>query len=428
MRLLISAYACAPDLGSEHAVGWNWTNEAHRQGHEVWVLASLAHRGVVEKACTENPDLRGINWIFPEVRGWPLRPATEPKWERTYNLLWQRAALHRARELQKTVRFDVIHHLTWGGVRAPTFLGSLGPPLIIGPVGGGETSPVPLRDGFHFKARVVEAIRDLSNATITLNPLVRPGFDRAAVVFVKTPETHRLLSGPIQQKSVGFLELTLRPTQIGNPRSVRETAPRLLYAGRLLYWKGVHIAVRAFAELAGHLPKARLTIVGRGPEQDRLEADAAGYGLGDRIDFIPWLPQQRLFDLYTSHDVLVFPSLHDSSGGVVLEALANGMPVVCLDLGGPKEIVTPTSGIIVGTAGRNSTEVAIAMADEMHRLLTSPARLSALSAGAVIRAHQFLLADRVTKFYQIVADLIRPSAADFPNFHCSGKLGSLSEG
>lgn len=410
MRLLISAYACAPNLGSEHAVGWNWTTEAHRQGHEVWALASPAHRGAVETACREDPDLDGIHWVFPEVGGWSLRPGIEPKWERTYNLLWQRAALRHARELQPRVGFDVIHHLTWGGVRAPTFLGSLGPPLIVGPLGGGEAAPQLLRDGFHFKARVTEAIRDLSNATIAMNPMVRRGLADAAVIFVKTADTRRLLSRKMQQKSMGFIELGLQPEQIGKPRNGRQTPPRLLYAGRLLYWKGVHIAISAFATLIRRVPEARLTIVGKGPEEPRLKTSAAARGLGDKIDFISWLPQQKLFDLYRSHDLLVFPSLHDSSGGVVLEALSHGLPVICLDLGGPKEIVTPDSGIVVGTAGRNTAQVAAATADEIFRLLTAPGRLSALSASAIARAREFLLSDRVAAFYASAAQAI--SAAD----------------
>jgi hypothetical protein len=44
MKLLISTYACAPNRGSEHGVGWNWTTEAHRLGHEVWALVSPAHK------------------------------------------------------------------------------------------------------------------------------------------------------------------------------------------------------------------------------------------------------------------------------------------------------------------------------------------------------------------------------------------------
>src|SRR6516165_7286462 len=119
MKLLISAYACAPNRGSEHAVGWNWTTEAHRLGHEVWALVSPAHRDAIEDACRSDRVAREIHWIFPELSYWPLQPAKEPKWERTYNLLWQRAALRSARELERRIGFDAIHHLTWAVVRSP---------------------------------------------------------------------------------------------------------------------------------------------------------------------------------------------------------------------------------------------------------------------------------------------------------------------
>jgi Glycosyl transferases group 1 len=403
MKLLVSTYSCAPDHGSEHAAGWNWTTEAHRQGHQVWALASTVHRARIVAACRDDPALAGIAWIFPEVAGWKLRPGTEPVWERSYNLLWQRAALRHARALHREVGFDAVHHLTWGGVRAPTFLGALGVPLIVGPVGGGETSPAALRDGFSLRARITEAVRDLSNATITLNPLVSGGLRDAAVIAVKTPETRRLLSPAMQRKAMLFLELGLSPAQIGTPRRPRPGPPRLLFAGRLLYWKGAHILLRAFADVLRRMPDARLTIVGKGPESGRLHAEAAALRLADNVEFIPWLPQPRLFELYESHDLFVFPSLHDSSGNVVIEALSRGLPVVCLDLGGPAQIVTPACGIVVGTAGRGTAAVAAAMAGEICRLLAAPERLAALSEGAIARAREFMLSDRVAAFYRAVA-------------------------
>lgn len=414
MKLLISTYACAPNHGSEHAVGWNWTTEAHRQGHEVWALASTVHRARIEAACRADPDLAGITWVFPEVRGWPLTPGTEPVWERTYNLLWQRVALRHARALHGAVGFDMVHHLTWGGVRAPTFLGALGVPLIMGPMGGGETSPAALRDGFSRRGRITERVRDLSNATITFNPIVRRGFADAAVIAVKTPDTRRLLTRRMQRKSLTFLELVLQPGQIGAPRPPRRGPPRLLFAGRLLYWKGAHIALRAFAGLAAREPEARLTLVGKGPETARLHAEAAALGVRERVDFIPWLPQPELFALYASHDLFVFPSLHDSSGNVVIEALSRGMPVLCLDLGGPAQIVTPASGVIVPTAGRDTAQVAAAMAEEMAALFADPARLAALSRGAVARAGDFIQADRIAAFYRMAADAAGLAAAPRP--------------
>jgi glycosyltransferase involved in cell wall biosynthesis len=407
MKLLVSTYACGPNLGSEQAVGWNWTTEAHRQGHQVWAMASPVHRAAIAAACREDPDLAGIHWIFPDVRGWPLRPSVEPKWERTYNLLWQRVALRHAIRLQAQVGFDAVHHLTWGGVRAPTFLGALGVPLIIGPVGGGETCPRSLRDAFGVRAKITESIRNLSNATITFNPMVRGGLASAAAIFVKTPDTRRLLTPAMQRKAVTFFELGLHHGQIGTPRGPRDAAPRLLFAGRLLYWKGAHIALRAFAEMRRSVPGARLTIVGKGPERDRLMADAQAMRLGDSVTFVAWLPQQELFGLYASHDLFVFPSLHDSSGTVVVEALARGLPVICLDLGGPGQIVTPGAGIVVATAGRGTAEVASAMAGEMVRLFAAPARLAALSEGAIARARDFLLPGRVARFYGMVEQMVR---------------------
>ena len=343
--------------------------------------------------------VRGIHWAFPELRYWPLEPATEPKWERTYNLIWQRAALRAARAAtQGRIRCDPPSHL--GRVRAPTFLGSLGPPLIIGPIGGGETSPSSLRDGFHFRGKALETLRDLSNSTISINPLVRDGFANAAVIFVKTSDSLNLLSRAMRKKTVVFMELAVQTPQIGSSRMPRQTPARLLYAGRLLYWKGVHIAVQAFAKLLTKIPNARFTIVGSGPEEARLKADTLIRRIKDNVDFIPWLPQSNLLELYDSHDLLLFPSLHDSGGFVVLEALCHGMPVVCLDLEGPKETVTPDSGLIIKTDGRNTTQVASSIADELYNVLQSPTTLAHLSSGAIPRANDFILPNRVARFYQ----------------------------
>src|SRR5574337_2121804 len=193
-RLLISAYACAPNRGSEHGSAWNWTSEVARLRYDATVLVSPAHRDSIRAAVKQDPALQRTRWVFPEVTGWPLQQGKEPVWERTYNLLWQRAALRAARALHREQPFDLVHHLTWAGVRAPTFLGSLGAPLIIGPVGGGETSPRALRDRFPFRGRVLEAVRDLSNATIEFNPIVRRGLRRAGVIFARTADTRNLLS------------------------------------------------------------------------------------------------------------------------------------------------------------------------------------------------------------------------------------------
>ena len=399
MKLLISAYACAPNRGSEHSCGWNWTSEVARLGHEATVLVSPAHRTAILTATQQQPALQRIRWVFPEVAAWPLQQGKEPSWERTYNLLWQREALRVARALHCEQPFDLVHHLTWAGVRAPTFLGALGAPLIIGPVGGGETSPGQLRDRFSLRSRVLEGMRDFSNATIELNPMVRQGLRNAEVIFVRTADTKNLLSPPLRAKTYVQMELGVTQAQIGTPRPIRKMPRKLLYAGRLLYWKGAHIAVEAMSRLVARMPDAHLTIVGNGPEEARLKSEIAQRNLEANITLVSWMPQEQFLRLYDTHDVFVFPSLHDSAGWVVLESLCKGLPVACLNLGGPKEIVTPASGIIVDTTGLDTSGVAAKLAEELRALLADPEQLAALSAGAIARAGDFLLRDQVQRLY-----------------------------
>jgi glycosyltransferase involved in cell wall biosynthesis len=153
-------------------------------------------------------------------------------------------------------------------------------------------------------------------------------------------------------------------------------------------------------------PNARFTIVGSGPERSRLEEDVKQNNLLGSVEFIPQLSQNALFELYRSHDLFLFPSLHDSGGFVVLEALSHGLPVVCLDLGGPKDMVTPNSGVVVKNNGRNTAQVAATMARDISRLLASPDKLTVLSAGAVSRAQDFILPQRIKRFYNCAMKFI----------------------
>jgi len=403
MKLLISAYACAPDRGSEHGSAWGWTTEANRLGHFLWVLVSPQNRQSIAAAVRRTPELQRINWVFPEVRFWPMKPGVEPKWERTYNLLWQKAAVPVAESLQAEIGFDFVHHLTWAGIRAPTCLGSLGVPLIIGPIGGGETSPAMLRNRLPVRGRLLESVRDFSSRTIEMNPYVRHGFQSASVIFARTEDTRNVLSAGLRSKTLVRMELGVQPEQIGAARAMRNSAPRLLFAGRLLYWKGVHIAIEAMASLVKKSPDIRLTIVGSGPEEKRLKADVNNRGLGQNVEFISWMKQEGLTQLYEAHDMLVFPSLHDSAGWVVLEALCRGLPVACLDLGGPKEIVTTDCGIIVNTKHASTSEVASCLSDQIHEVVGSRPKWERLSAGAIARAQEFILSDQVAELYEVAS-------------------------
>src|SRR5690606_30508901 len=69
------------------------------------------------------------------------------------------------------------------------------------------------------------------------------------------------------------------------------------------------------------------------------------YGLENSVSFAGWLDHRRVSEEYARSQCFAFPSLREFGGGVVLEALASGLPTVVVDYGGPAELVTPECSI-----------------------------------------------------------------------------------
>jgi glycosyltransferase involved in cell wall biosynthesis len=137
-----------------------------------------------------------------------------------------------------------------------------------------------------------------------------------------------------------------------------------LFAGRLIPWKGAHLAVEAMA----HLPGWRLQVLGDGADRARLQALAERRGVADRVSFLGWLDREAVLEHMRDADVFLFPTLHDEGGWVVGEAMALGLPVVTMDRGGPAAM-----GATVVPVGRTA-EVARGLAAAVERAVdTAPA-------------------------------------------------------
>jgi glycosyltransferase involved in cell wall biosynthesis len=370
LRVLLSAFECAPGVGSETEVGWRWALEIARLGHEVVVVTWTRDRAVVNEACAA-----GI------VPPWVRFEHVMPRWLETLarwglplqlvHLSWQAAAYLHARRLVDRERFDLVHHITYCVIRQPSFMGRLPLPFILGPVGGGETAPLALRRGMGARAWLLDLVRDGLNLIARIDPITRSALRAARLIYVSSPDTARLVPDRLQDKvrvrlQIGIDEQELLEAAESDPHADSEL--RLLYGGRCLGWKGMHLGLEALARLrAGGWP-ARLSIAGTGPAEQRWRAIARRLGIEHAIDWLSWIPHERMPEIYRAHDVLLFPSLHDSGGHVVLEAMAHGLPVVCFDLGGPGSIVDASTGRVIATAARSRAEVVADLTDALWEL------------------------------------------------------------
>jgi glycosyltransferase involved in cell wall biosynthesis len=394
MKILLSAYACEPNKGSEPAVGWNWARTLVRQGHSVHVITRSNNRHAVDPAIEREQ--------LPLVVSYYDLPAWCRRWKRSpgglylYYVLWQVGAYRRAKRLHAAHRFDRVHHVTFASFRLPSLMGALGIPFILGPVGGGETTPRRLLRGLPPRARLLELLRNTLNRVAAFDPVLRFTWSRATTIACTTPETRAHIPRRFQHKCLVQPTIGIeraKPAELPAPEHTRPQAS-FLFAGRLLYWKGLHLALRALSEVRRRVPEGslgdvRLRVVGEGSDSAWLRSVAEKAGVADSVDWIPWMSREEVLKEYRNHTAFVFPSLHDSGGLAVLEALAAGLPVICLALGGPGILVDETCGIVVEASTRGEEEVVASLAQAMIRLVEEPGTRADLAAGSVVRVRAF---------------------------------------
>jgi len=113
----------------------------------------------------------------------------------------------------------------------------------------------------------------------------------------------------------------------------------VLYVGRMVYEKGVHLLLEGAPHILRQHPEAKFLLAGKGPMQDELKRRAWEMGLGEKVVFLGFIDDFTRNQLYRLADLAIFPSLYEPFGIVALEAISFGSPILVADTGGLGEIV-----------------------------------------------------------------------------------------
>lgn len=373
MKILLSAYACEPNRGSEPGVGWNTVVQIAKY-HEVWVFTSNTHRDAIEAELTVRP-LLNLNFIYIDPLGWIYDWAVEGKrahWDvHLHYYLWQIKAYFVAKALHQQVSFDSIHHVTYVKYSSPSFLSLLPVPFIWGPVGGAESAPRPFWKDFSFRGKVYENLRNLARWLGECDPFVRLTARKSAIALVTTEDTANALRrlGVKNVKIAIESGLSQEEIDLLAKLPMPDASPlRFISMGRLLHWKGFHLGLQAFA--LTNLANAEYWILGEGPEQEQLKKLATDLGISHQVKFWGRISRDDGLSKLGECHALVHPSLHDSGGWVCLEAMAAGRPVICLDLGGPGVQVTNEVGFKI--PAHDPEQAVQCLADAMLNLAKDP--------------------------------------------------------
>jgi len=329
VKVLVSAYQCAPRHGGEIGNGWMWSTALADYGHEVTVLTHEEFKDRVLAGGRSD-----IDFQFLDIEGTPFGRLIGLDGYDAYRR-WQNAAYEYAAGLGRD--FDVIHHVGWGSLHLGSRLWRLNAPLVYGPIGGGQTAPGEYWRYFGREWPLEKARSAATGSLLRLNGWTKETLRESAVVLVTNSATEAAARRFGARDVRYFLAEGLPEEWISGRRQRPAGVPVVLWVGRMLPRKAPVLAVQAFAELRKTLP-ARLVMAGDGPLLPQVQATVEKLGLAADVDLLGRVPWTKLAQYYSESSMFLFCSLRDSSSAQFLEAMGKGLPATLLDLHGMADV------------------------------------------------------------------------------------------
>jgi len=375
LRILVLGPSCNPEKVCIPFVTYSHA-AALAQLHDVTLVAQETVEDPLRRA---NPPFRAIEVVrtprLDRTFDWCFRRICRSNYDsqlRTalcypFSIAFEWQAWRQLRHRIFAGEFDVVLRLVPMTPVLPSpfaFFLRKGPiPFVIGPLNGG----LPWPTGFTQLDRQREWIAGLRTAYRFL-PFARSTYRHATAIIAASSQTCSEFAA--YRDKLFFVPEPGIDSSVCSSDS-RTTAPgsklELIFVGGLVPRKACDLALRAAAPLL-RSDLARFTVVGDGPERNRLEQLAQSLGIEKAVSFCGWIRHEDVLSRMRCADVFVFPSLRDNGAGVVFEALATGAVPVVVDFGGPGDIVHSNVGYKVALSNEGE------MVAQMQKILAGLAQ------------------------------------------------------
>jgi glycosyltransferase involved in cell wall biosynthesis len=414
MRICIVAEHASERFGGEAFLPLHYFRLLRSRGIETWLVVHSRTRDELTALFPQEtdrilfvPDLWVHKFIHRLSSLLPRRlsVATLGLLNQLITQYCQRSVLRR---LIRSEAIEVIHQPIPIAARFPSAIYGLGVPVVIGPLNGGMEYPPAFRSTESWTSRAaIGFLKVFANAANTL----LPGKRQAEVIFVANQRTRSALPSGVRGRVIEMnengIDMSIWESAAGDSTGLdggeqASAAPRFLFVGRLVDWKALDVAIGALAMV----PSAELDVVGDGPMLEAWRALADELGVSGRVHFLGQLAQPDYAARMRTSVALVLPSLYESGGAVVLEAMASAKPVIATRWGGPADYLDATCGILVEPESRASLVTGFAVG--MQRLIDSPELARSMGAAGRERAVRDFdwqrRIDRVISIYRELAE------------------------
>ncbi len=417
LRILLLAEHCNPTWTSVPLVGYHQARAlAARPDLDVTLVTHVINRPALEA----DPLAKRIPIHFIDTE-WLARPlyrlskllrggerlswtiGTAMSWPGS--IAFEHQTFHHFRRDLRAGRFDLVHRLTPLTPTVGSPLATLTQvPTILGPLNGGLPWPKEYPDLWRQEREWLVPLR----GAYRLLPYHRSTYRHLAAVIAGSRHTATEVPRWYRGRRYYLPENGIDPERFPLAECWPEPDGRFRFitVGRLVPYKGTRLTLEALAGSEA-LRRCEFVIAGDGPERLRLEADAQRLNLGGVVRFLGHVDNTRLSAELRRAQAFVFPSLREFGGGVVLEALACGLPAVVVDYGGPGELASPECGVLLPLQPR--AELVASLRQALEGLASDPERCRRLGAAAVRRVREQLTwaakAERIVQIYrEVLAD------------------------
>ncbi len=350
MKILLSAYACEPGKGSEPRLGWMWVTYLSKR-HEVWVITRANNKPLIEDELRKNPTTKA-NFLYYDLPPWIRFWKKGRRGYHLYYYLWQVGIYFKFKDFIKRMDFHIIQHITFGNNWQPSFLSLINKSFIWGPVGG-ENTPWKIFKILPLRAKIKEAFRETMRFIgHHFDPFVRLTAKRAKLILDTSSRwAHSPYPKKERSKIVKFSQNGISPEELPfSLDKILETKERgtfrIVFIGEFVHWKGILFVAEALKDFAAKVDNGwEAILAGYGPEFKRVKKMLEN--LGDRIKMPGKISMQEVWNTLRDSHVFIYPSFHHGQSTIIMQAMACGLPVICIEGDATAETVEEGAGIVV---------------------------------------------------------------------------------
>lgn len=363
MNILINAYACAPNWGSEQGMAWHWITELAKM-HNLYVITEGEWKKEIEEAVALLDVKDNIHFYYNPVSD-KIRSMcwNQGDWRfYWYYRKWQKKTLTIARQICSEHRIDIIHQLNMIGFREPGYLWNIyDTHYIWGPVGGMEIVPLSYLSGMPLSKKTKYIVKNMLNhLQIRYSTRVCKAIHRADIVIAATQGTYNSFVKLHHIKPVYMNEAGCTILEQHTAHNFNKDQLDILWVGRFLDTKKLDIAIRTIAKVKD-LP-VFLHIVGNGSDTENAmyQQMADKMGISNNIKWYGKLVNKKVQEMMNQMDLFLFTSVLEGTPHVVLEAITNCLPILCIDTCGQGQLVNEAIGwkVPLTNPQQNSTDFA----------------------------------------------------------------------